>query len=170
MSHAAKTVAFFPEPGAWGPTNDCAAIADVLRWRGHRPVFVVDESFAGVLAARGFEERLFRTAPPEENPDPSADPWSEFIRVTAPEFRTPTIEQIATVTRPIWETLVAAEKYSHERVMAIWDEIRPDVVVTDNVTGYAAVELAGVPWVRVVSCNPLEMRDPCLPPPCRGCR
>ena len=168
MSPAAKTVAFFPEPGAWGPTNDCAAIADVLRRRGHRAVFVIDESFAGVLEARGFEERLFRTAPPEENPDPSADPWSEFIRVTAPEFRKPTIEQIATVTRPIWETLVAAEKYSHERVMAIWDEIRPDVVVTDNVTGYAAVELAGVPWVRVVSCNPLEMRDPDLPPPLSG--
>ena len=168
MSSTAKTVAFFPEPGAWGPTNDCAAIADVLRRRGHRAVFVVDESFAGVLAARGFEERLFRTAPPEENPDSSADPWSEFIRVTAPEFRRPTIEQIATVTKPIWETLVAAEQYSHERVMAIWDEVRPDVVVTDNVTGYAAVELAGVPWVRVVSCNPLEMRDPDLPPPLSG--
>jgi MGT family glycosyltransferase len=168
MSVGAKTVAFFPEPGAWGPTNDCAAIADVLRRRGHRAVFVVDESFAGVLEARGFEERLFRTAPPEENPDPSADPWSEFIRVTAPEFRKPTIEQIVTVTKPIWETLVAAAKYSHERVMAIWDEVRPDVVVTDNVTGCAAVELAGCPWVRIVSCNPLEMRDPDLPPPLSG--
>ncbi len=97
----------------------------MLRERGHRIVFVVDESFAGVLEARGFEERLFRTAPPEESRDPSADPWSEFIRVTAPEFRKPTIEQIATVTKPIWETLVAAEQYSHERVMAIWDDVRP---------------------------------------------
>lgn len=163
-----KTIAFFPEPGAWGPTNNCAAIAGVLRERGHRAVFVVDESFAGLLEARGFEERLFRTAPLEENPDPSADPWSEFIRVTAPEFRKPTIEQITTVTRPIWETLVAAERYSHERVMGIWDELRPDTVVTDNVTGYPAVELAGAPWVRMVSCNPLEMRDPDLPPPLSG--
>jgi UDP:flavonoid glycosyltransferase YjiC (YdhE family) len=165
---AVKTVAFFPEPGAWGPTNDCAAIGEVLRARGHHVVFVVDESLAGVLAARGFEEQLFRTAPPEENPDPSADPWSEFIRLTAPEFRKPTIEQIATVTKPIWETLVAAERYSHERIMAIWETVRPDVVVSDNVTGYAAVELAGCPWVRVVSCNPLEMRDPDLPPPLSG--
>jgi MGT family glycosyltransferase len=164
----ARTVAFFPEPGAWGPTNDCAAIAEVLRRRGHRAVFVVDESFAGVLDARGFEERLFRTAPPEENADPDADPWSEFIRVTAPEFRKRTIEQLDTVTRPIWETLVAAERYSHERVMEIWDEVRPDVIASDNVTGYAAVELAGCPWVRIVSCNPLEMRDPDLPPPLSG--
>lgn len=163
-----RTFVFFPEPGAWGPTNNCAAIAEVLRRRGHRVVFVIDESFAGALESRGFEEQLFRTAPADENPDPNADPWSEFIRVTAPEFRKPTIEQIATVTKPIWETLVAAELYSHERVMAIWDEVRPDVVVTDNVTGYAAVELAGAPWVRIVSCNPLEMRDPELPPPLSG--
>jgi MGT family glycosyltransferase len=163
-----RTIAFFPEPGAWGPTNNCAAMAGVLRDRGHRIVFVVDESFAGVLAARGFEERLFRMAPPADPTDAAADPWSEFIRTTAPEFRKPTIEQIETVTLPIWRELVAGERHSHEAVMAIWDDVRPDVVVTDNVTGYPAIELAGAPWVRVVSCNPLEMRDPDLPPALSG--
>ena len=86
-----------------------------------------------------------RMAPPEENADPDADPWAEFIRVTAPEFRKPTIEQIETVTKPIWEALVAGERYSHDTVMGIWDDVHPDVVVTDNVTGYPAIELAGVP-------------------------
>jgi MGT family glycosyltransferase len=177
----AKTIAFFPEPGAWGPTNDCAAIGSLLLEQGHRVVFVVDECFAGVLEPRGFEEHLFRTAPAEEEAaltedaagsaaDDAApeDPWSEFIRVTAPEFRRPTIDQIETVTKPIWETLVAAEQYAHERLTATWDEVRPDVVATDNVTGYPAVELGGCPWVRIVSCNPLEMRDPDLPPPLSG--
>jgi MGT family glycosyltransferase len=163
-----RTIAFFPEPGAWGPTNNCVAIADVLAERGHRIVFVVDESFEGVLAKRGFEERLMRMAPSEENADPNADPWAEFIRVTAREFRRPTIEQIATVTKPIWEALVAGERYSHDRLMRIWEDVRPDVVVTDNVTGYAAVELANAPWVRFVSANPLEMRDRQLPPPLSG--
>ena len=164
----AKTIAFFPEPGAWGPTNNCVAIANVLSERGHRIVFVVDESFEGVLEARGFEERMMRMAPPEEDADPTADPWAEFIRVTAPEFRKPTIDQIETVTKPIWEALVAGEQYSHERVMDIWDDVRPDAVVTDNVTGYPAVELAGAPWVRFVSANPLEMRDGDLPPVLSG--
>jgi UDP:flavonoid glycosyltransferase YjiC (YdhE family) len=36
------------------------------------------------------------------------------------------------------------------------------------VTGYPAVELAGCPWARFVSANPLEMRDPDLPPPLSG--
>jgi MGT family glycosyltransferase len=164
---ARATIAFFPEPGAWGPANNCVAIAEVLADRGHRIVFVIDESFEGVLEKRGFDERLMRMAPPEEA-DAGADPWAEFIRVTAPEFRKPTIEQIETVTKPIWEALVAGERYSHGRLLEIWADVRPDVVVTDNVTGYAAVELAGAPWIRFVSANPLEMRDPALPPPLSG--
>jgi len=163
-----KTIAFFPEPGAWGPTNNCVAIAEVLRERGHRVVFVVDASFEGVLEGKGFEERVMRMTPPEESADPDADPWGEFIRVTAPEFRKPTIEQQSTVTKPIWEALVAGAKYSHDRLMEIWGDVRPDVVCTDNVTGYPAVELAGCPWARFVSANPLEMRDPDLPPPLSG--
>ena len=163
-----KTIVFFPEPGAWGPTNNCVAIAEVLRERGHRAVFVVDASFDGVLHARGFEERVMQMAPPEENADPTADPWAEFIRVTAPEFRKPTIEQQATVTEPIWEALVAGARFSHDRLMEIWEDVRPDVVCTDNVTGFPAVELAGCPWARFVSANPLEMRDRDLPPPLSG--
>ena len=92
-----------------------------------------------------------RMTPPPEHQEDVGEGWAEFIQAMAPEFAKPTIEQIETVTQPIWEALVEGEQYSHERVMAIWDEVRPDVVVTDNVTGYPAVELAGAPWVRVVS-------------------
>jgi MGT family glycosyltransferase len=42
--------------------------------------------------------------------------------------------------------------------------VRPDVVVEDNVPCFPAVVTAGVPWVRIVSCNPLELKDPDLPP------
>jgi UDP:flavonoid glycosyltransferase YjiC (YdhE family) len=38
-----KTVVFFPE-GAFGPTNNCIGIGEVLRQRGHRVVFVIEES------------------------------------------------------------------------------------------------------------------------------
>jgi UDP:flavonoid glycosyltransferase YjiC (YdhE family) len=57
------TIAFFPE-SAYGPTNNCVGIGDVLRRRGHRVVFVVEESFAGALEAQGFGERLMRPSPP----------------------------------------------------------------------------------------------------------
>ncbi len=163
-----QTIAFFPEPGAWGPTNNLVAMANHLSERGYRCVFVVDASFEGVLEAKGFEERSMRMAPPADTATDGEDPWSEFIRVTAPEFRTPTIAQISTVTFPIWEALIEGEIYSHDRLMEIWEEVRPDVIVSDNVTGYPAVELAGVPWIRMISANPLEIRDPNLPPPLSG--
>ena len=34
----------------------------------------------------------------------------------------------------------------------------------DNVVGFPAVVTADCPWVRIVSCNPLELPDPELPP------
>jgi MGT family glycosyltransferase len=38
------------------------------------------------------------------------------------------------------------------------------VVVQDNVVAFPAVPTSGRPWVRIVSCNPLELKDPALPP------
>jgi hypothetical protein len=66
-----------------------------------------------------------RMAPATDDADAGEDPWSEFIRVTAAEFHNSTIQQIATVTFPIWEALIAGERYSHDRLMEIWDEARP---------------------------------------------
>lgn len=41
-----RTIVFFAE-GAFGPTNNCVGIGQVLQERGARVVFVVEESFAG---------------------------------------------------------------------------------------------------------------------------
>jgi MGT family glycosyltransferase len=158
------TVAVFPEPGAWGPTNNLVAMCNVLRERGLRVVFVIEESFAGELEKRGFEEALMRMTPPPEHEEDVGEGWAEFVQAIAPEFAKPTIVQLETVTKPFWVELVAGAKYAHERLMAIWEEVRPDVVVSDNVTGHPSVPLAGVPWVRMVSANPLEMQDPDIPP------
>ena len=62
MEQGSATIVFFPE-GAYGPTNNCVGIGQVLRDRGHRVVFILEESFAGTLEAQGFEERLLRLGP-----------------------------------------------------------------------------------------------------------
>ena len=66
----------------------------MLQARGHRVVFIVEESFAGTLEARGFEERLMRLGPPPEVEEAPGQFWKDFIRDTAPVFRKPTIEQL----------------------------------------------------------------------------
>src|SRR6266513_3063132 len=141
----AKTVVFFPE-GAFGPTNNCVGIGEVLKRRGHRVVFVVEESFAGTLEERGFEERLMRLAPPPEHEEEPGQFWKDFIRKTAPAFRRPTIEQLDTFIRPTWEALTAGAKYVEPRLREIHDDVRPEVIVEDNVVGFAALPASGIPW------------------------
>jgi MGT family glycosyltransferase len=157
------TVVFFPE-GAYGPTNNCIGIGQVLQARGTRVVFVVEESFAGTLEAQGFEEALMRLKPPSETDEAPGQFWKDFVRETAPEFRKPTIEQLEGFVLPVWQELVDGARYVDDRLAEIFAEVQPDVIVEDNVVGFPAVPASGIPWVRIVSCNPLELKDPALPP------
>jgi MGT family glycosyltransferase len=161
------TVVFFPE-GAFGPTNNCVGIGDVLRQRGHRVVFIVEESFAGTLEEKGFEEATMRLGPPPEQAEEPGQFWKDFIRDTAPVFRKPTIEQLEGFIEPTWQALVDGAKYVEPRLRAILDELEPDVVVEDNVVGFAALPACGRPWVRIVSCNPCELKDAEVPPTFSG--
>src|SRR5947209_15859486 len=115
MDASAPTIAFFPE-GAYGPTNNCVGIADVLRRRGARVVFVVEESFAGTLAARGFEEALMRLKAKPDVPEEPGQFWKDFIRDTAPQFRKTTSEQLETLIQPIFSELVDGAIYVDERL------------------------------------------------------
>jgi hypothetical protein len=54
-------------------------------------VFILEESFAGTLEEKGFEERLMRLGPPAEADEDPGQFWKDFIRETAPVFRKPTI-------------------------------------------------------------------------------
>jgi MGT family glycosyltransferase len=162
-----STVVFFPE-GAFGPTNNCVGMGRILLERGHRVVFVVEESFAGTLEAQGFEEALMRLKPPSEAEEIPGQFWKDFVRDTAPEFRKPTIEALETFVLPVWEELVDGARYVDDRLREIFGELEPDVIVEDNVVAFPAVPGSGRPWVRSVSCNPLELKDPALPPPFSG--
>ena len=157
------TIVFFPE-GAYGPTNNCVGIGEVLRSRGHRVVFIVEESFAGRLEARGFEERQMRLGPPPEHEEVPGQFWIDFIRDTAPMFRKPTIEQLGEFIAPTWQALIDGSRFVDDRLREIFDELQPDVIVEDNVIAFAALPASGLPWVRIVSCNPAELHDPAVPP------
>jgi MGT family glycosyltransferase len=166
-SRVPQTIAFFPE-GAYGPTNNCVGIGDVLRRRGHRVVFIVEESFAGTLEKQGFEERLMRLSPPPEQEEAPGQFWKDFIRDTAPVFRKPTIEQLEAFIAPTFEALCDGARYVDARLTEIIDELQPDVIVEDNVVAFPALPASGRPWVRIASCNPAEIKDPDVPPTFSG--
>jgi len=154
------TILFMPE-SAYGPTNQCIGIGKVLLDRGHRVVFAAEASWAGKLTALGFEEDLVDLAPAPEGDDAEQDPgafWKEFIKDTAPEFRKPTIEQLESFIKPTWQALIDGAVYCEPQLKQIIERVKPDVVVEDNVVCFPALMTAGAPFVRIVSCNPLEMK------------
>jgi UDP:flavonoid glycosyltransferase YjiC (YdhE family) len=163
VSGHARTIVFFPE-GAFGPTNNCVGIGNVLKERGHRVVFVVEESFAGTLEAKGFEEARMRLQPAPEVEEEPGQFWKDFILETAPEFRKPTIEQLESFIRPTYQALIDGSIYVDDRLRGIVDELNPDAIVEDNVVGFPALPASGRPWVRIASVNPLEVKDPGIPP------
>ena len=165
------TVVFMPE-SAYGPTNNCIGIGKVLQQRGHRVVFAAEASWRGKLEPLGFEEDLVDLAPPppaDEEHD-AGQFWTDFITETSPEFRKPTIDQLETFVAPVFSSLIDGARFCEPQLAEILDRAGPDVIVEDNVTSFPALLTHGVPWVRIMSCNPLEMKDPDLPPTFSGYR
>ena len=170
MSELPLTVLFMPE-SAYGPTNNCIGIGNVLLRRGHRVVFAAEASWKGRLEPLGFGEELVDLAPPSADGGTGRDAgqfWKDFVRDTAPEFRKPTIEQLDTWIRPVWEELISGARYCQSQLTGIIERTRPAVIVEDNVVAIPALITAGVPFVRIVSCNPLEIKDPGVPPAFSG--
>lgn len=169
MSTRPLTILFMPE-SAYGPTNQCIGIGKVLLERGHRVVFAAEASWRGKLAPLGFEEDLVDLAPPPEGADEqdAGQFWKDFIRDTAPEFRKPTIDQLSTFIQPTWQALIDGAVYCEPQLREIIARVKPDVIVEDNVVAFPALVTAGVPFVRIVSCNPLEMKGPDVAPTFSG--
>ena len=167
MADEPLTIVFMPE-SAYGPTNNCVGIGKVLERRGHRVVFAAEASWKGKLEPLGFEEDLVDLAPPAEGDQDAGQFWTDFITETAPEFRKPTIEQLETFIEPVFRSLIAGARFCEPQLKEILGRADPDVIVEDNVSGFPALLTHGAPFVRIMSCNPLEMKDPALPPTFSG--
>jgi MGT family glycosyltransferase len=163
------TVLFMPE-SAYGPTNNCTGIGTVLRRAGHRVVFAAESSWRGRLAAQGFEEQMVDLAPPAPEADgqDAGQFWRDFVRDTAPVFRQPTIEQLSGFVQPTFQALIDGAMYCEPQLREILAEVRPDVVVEDNVVSFPALMTSDAPFVRIVSCNPLEIPGDDIPPAYSG--
>ncbi len=154
---------------AYGPTNNCIGVGNILRQRGHTVIFAAEASWEGRLETLGFVEDLVHLAAPVEvEPHAPAEAagqfWIDFIRDTAPVFRQPTIEQLTGFIQPTWQALIDGAMYCQPQLLEIIERQRPDVIIEDNVNAFPALVTAGVPFVRSVSCQPLEMKGPDIPP------
>jgi len=168
MADRPLRILFMPE-SAYGPTGNCMGIGDVLRRRGHEVVFAAESSWKGKLEPLGFVEDLVDLAPPAEDVAQDAGQfWKDFIKETAPQFRKPTIEQLSTFIQPTFQALIDGAKYCEPQLRDIIARQRPDVIVEDNVVSFPALTTADAPFVRITSCNPLEVKGQGVAPTFSG--
>ena len=169
MTERPLTILFMPE-SAYGPTNQCIGLGDILTRRGHRVVFAAEASWKGRLEALGFEEDLVELAPadPDAGDEDAGQFWKDFIRETAPEFRKPTIEQLETFIKPTWQALIDGARFCEPHLRDIVARTKADVVVEDNVVAFPALVTGDAPFVRIVSCNPLEVKGSEIAPTFSG--
>ena len=99
----------------------------------------------GRARGEGFEKRLMRLAPASESEEDPGQFWKAFIRETAPVFRTPTIEQLDGFIAPTFQALIDGARHVDERLLEIFDELRPDVIVEDNVVSFPPSEPRRMP-------------------------
>jgi MGT family glycosyltransferase len=166
---AGRTIAFFPEPAAIGPLMNSVGIAQGLAELGHRPVFLIDPGLEGTARRYGFEEvpvSCMEPMPPEK----AARYWEDFVRSSLPAFRTSPYEQISSYVRACWQAIVETSRWSQSSLPEALARLKPDLIVNDNVALYPATEMAGCPWVRMISCSENEISDPDIPPHLSGCR
>jgi MGT family glycosyltransferase len=165
----ALTVLFMPE-SAYGPTNQCIGLGKVLVDKGHTVVFAAERSWAGKLEPHGFVEDLVDLAEPD--PDDGGDAagqfWIDFINETAPEFAKPTRDQLATFVQPTYQALIDGAMYCEPQLREIIARHRPHVLVEDNVVTFPALTTSDGAFVRIVSCNPLEIRGEGIAPAFSG--
>ncbi len=80
MSERPLTILFMPE-SAYGPTNDCIGIGDVLRRRGHRVVFAAEASNGSASPKTSSTwRRPAETAQPARTPGSSGKISSAILR------------------------------------------------------------------------------------------
>ena len=161
-SNGIPTVAFFPE-ASFGAALNCVGIAQALRARGARPVFICHAGFSGVFADYGFQEVPL---PVDEVLTDSERQtyWQDFVNRHLPHFRLSPLDQIETYVAPTWEAIVDTAIKAEAPLRQVLARLKPDAVVLDNVVMFPAIASAGVPWVRVVSCAETELPDADVPP------
>jgi UDP:flavonoid glycosyltransferase YjiC (YdhE family) len=159
MARASPVVALFPE-ASFGAALNCIGIAQALRERGARPVFICHAGFTGLFADYGFFEHPLPASGGSDKPDT----WQDFVGRHLPHFNLSPLDQLDTYVGPTWDAIVDTAIAAETPLRQLLARLKPDAVVLDNVVMFPALAASGVPWVRMISCAETELPDANVPP------
>ncbi|CAG2121776.1 unnamed protein product, partial [Medioppia subpectinata] len=152
---------------AVGHVNACIGLAEVLLSRGHKIVFVIDQSFAGRLAPYGFIEEVLPSDQKDQMPGEMVAKSlldSGVISNVSP-FESMKLSQ----EMPFMDIITAKKRANDPILKAIVAKHSPDLYVIDDFNPSPTLVHSNKPWVYVNSANPLlASTDERLPPGCSG--
>jgi spore coat polysaccharide biosynthesis predicted glycosyltransferase SpsG len=158
------TILFAPLDG-YGHVNACTGVAEALRDRGHKIVFAIDKSWKGKLLNYGFEEELYCDPSREEN-EKAGEFWVNFFIKAEKVLPLPPIEHFKGFGTESTELFINQALDNDSKMKEIIDRIKPDVIVVDSYVTTPSILKSGIPWVLLVSANPLVGIQDERTPPC----
>ena len=147
---------------AFGHVNACLGMAEVLRKMGHNCVFIVNQTWTDLISKLDFEYQVYIE---EHKGTKSNSFWNDFMIELGPTLKLSPFEKIRAFEVPGWTPLVNDVIQMNTKVRQILEMIKPDAIITDTFVCIPAVVCAGIPWINLISCNPLfYWTDDRLPP------
>ncbi|CAG2116713.1 unnamed protein product, partial [Medioppia subpectinata] len=161
------TILFAPVVGV-GHVNACIGLAEVLLSRGHKIVFVIENSFAGKLSPFGFIEEVF--ASEEENMGKPGESEAKSLLETGLLSNVTSYKSAEIMmTFPVFEMLIDRMRANEPQLKAIVAKHNPDVYIIDDFAGSPTLIHSNKPWVFLFSGNPLfVIHDDKTPPGSSG--
>lgn len=141
-----------------GHINATLALAEMLKNKGHRIVYACDASWRGKFSKLGFEEKIYHErAPPEDGKEEAPNEyWSTFVRNMTSNFVKNPTECLLGVAKE-FEVILRQVAYYDPQLKVIVNEVNPDVVIQDSSMATPSLLLAGIPWINLISYNPLAI-------------
>jgi UDP:flavonoid glycosyltransferase YjiC (YdhE family) len=126
---ASPTIALFPE-ASFGAALNC--VAQALRSKGARPVFICHAGFSGVFADYGFQEHQLPSDEPLSDGERQSS-WQAFVRRHLPHFRPGPVDQLETYVAPSWQAIIDTSINAEAPLRQRLARLKPAAAVPDNV-------------------------------------
>ena len=161
------TILVAPMEGV-GHVNATIGIAEALRDRGHRIVYVVLNSFEGKLKKYGFEEELLiNNETKDMKPGENIATWLKSSGLLS---NASSLEKMKIIIDPMMSEKMLEEKIEcKDQIENVMEKVNPDVILIDDFVGLPCLIHSCKPWVNIASANPLFfLGDEKLPPAMSG--